>query len=189
MTPQSNTNTLYPGMGCEAVEFYEQNGKLNVLHNKKMIPFTEVPFAVIQILKETIDANIEVKLALHEMHPHSQIQRLEQFAKCRFGGLDFEADIMDNVLQDGEYWPCPLRGKCTAEGILCKLPNINGVRLTNSEIDLLKLISSELTNEVIAEKLGYKMGTFHQVKKNLYKKLNIQTKQGGAKIAQRLNII
>lgn len=190
MTPQTNTNTPYPGMTCAAVEFFVFDDEINIIHNRKMIDFTELPFSIIQQLDEAVDSDIEVKLALHDMHPVSKIKRLEQFAKCRFGGLDYEPDIAHNIMQEGEYWHCPLRGKCSHEGILCKLPKFNGVRLTKEEVDLMRMISSELTNEVIAELLNYKMGTYHQAKKNLYKKLrNIQTKQGVAMIAQRLNLI
>lgn len=188
MTPH-NTNTPYPGMANNSIEFFVHGNNLKVIHNQTITDFTELPFAVIQLLKEEIDHDLPAKLALHEMHPQSEYNRLEQFAKCRFGGLDFKADIKNNKLQEGEYWSCPNQGKCEAEGVLCKLPKFNGFRLSKTDINLMRLLSSELTNETISEKLGFKLGSFHLLKKNLYQKLNIQTKQGLAIIAMSLNII
>jgi hypothetical protein len=39
-----------------------------------------------------------------------------------FYGLDFQGDIKNGELQDGEYWQCPNHGIAPHEGILCKLP-------------------------------------------------------------------
>lgn len=190
MTPElKNNNTPYPGMTCSGLEFFVHDGELNVMHNRKVIDFTELPFAVIQQLREAIEQDKNVKMALMDIHPTSEVKRLEQFAKCRFGGLDFKPDILHNQMQEGEYWACPLRGRCEHEGVLCKMPTINGQRLTKPEVSLMRLISSEATNEVIAELLGYKMGTFHLEKKKLYSKLKVQTKQGVAIISQHLNLI
>ena len=49
--------------------------------------------------------------------------------------------------------------------------------------------SSELTNDVIAEKMGMAMGTLHQAKKILYKKIGVQTKQRCAVVANYLGLI
>ncbi|PHR71009.1 MAG: hypothetical protein COA67_07365 [Lutibacter sp.] len=192
MTPQAKPieNNPYPGLINSGIEFFNcPEGEVNIILNKRIILFTELPFAIIQILKEDISKNKDVELALHDMHPHSEYNRLEQFAKCRFGGLDFQADIENNTLQEGEYWDCPLHGKCAAEGIICKLPKVNGERLVKQEVDLMRLLSSEMTNEIIAEQLNLAFGTFHLVKKKLYKKLKVLTKQGVARIATALNII
>lgn len=188
MTPK-NTNAPYPGMANNSIEFFVHDNTLKVIHNQKITDFTELPFAVIQLLKEEIEKDLQVKLSLHDIHPTSEYDRLEQFAKCRFGGLDFKADIKNHELQEGEYWSCPNHGKCTAEGILCKLPKYNGFRLSKTDVNLMRLLASELTNETISEKLNFKYGTFHLLKKQLYKKLKIQTKQGLAIVAMSLNII
>lgn len=189
MTPNVMNNRAYPGMACNATEFFIQNEELKIIQNARIIPFCEISFATQQILQEAIDNDIEVKLALHEMHPSSNIRRLEQFAKCRFGGLDFQGDIKDGQLQEGEYWPCPKRGKCEAEGILCKLPSFNNQQLSNQDIKLLQLMATNKKNEVIADDLQISFGTLHKLKKNLYEKLGIQTKQQGVLISMFLNLI
>jgi len=184
-----NTPKLLPGMACNAVEFFIHHDELKAIQHGKVIDFTELSFSVIQLLKEEIKKNKEINLALHDMHPNSEMKRIEQFAKCRFGGLDFQGDMKNGQLQDGEYWGCPFHGSCEHEGVLCKLPTYHGSRLNKQDVQLLKLSATSKTNENIAEEMHLPMGTFHQAKKFLYEKLGIQTKQEAAIIAMELNII
>lgn len=184
-----NTSKILPGMACNSVEFFMHERNLKVIQQGKVMDFTELSFAAVQLLSDEIRKDKEVQFALHDMHPYSNIKRVEQFATCRFGGLDMQGDIKNGNIQDGEYWECPMHGNCPHEGVLCKLPKYNGIRLNKQEIQLLKLLSSNKTNEVVADEVGIPMGTFHQAKKNLYEKLSIQTKQEAAVIAMTLNII
>lgn len=184
-----NTAKIYPGMLCNSVEFFLHNDKLQFLQHGSVKDFTELPFNSIQVLKEYIDRNTDVKVALMEFHPNSEMRRIEQFTKCRFGGLDFSPDIDNGFLQDGEFWDCPMRGNCEHEGTLCKLPSINGNRLTTTDIELMQLTATNKTNDVIAEEMNLPLGSFHQVKKFLYEKLGVQTKQEVTRTATFLNII
>lgn len=189
MTPQLQTNTVFPGMYDNATEFFVMNNEVNFLSNGTLLPFTDLSFETIAILEDAINTDINVKLELHDMHPTSRIKRIEQYAKCKFGGLDFQGDIVDGQLQDGEFWDCPNRGNCKSEGIICKLPKYDGKRLDSKEIPLIKLLCTDATNEAIADKLALPMGSFHKSKKQLYQKLNVQTKQEIAIIAFTLNLI
>ena len=183
-------NKLFPGMTDNSVEFFTHQNQLKFIKSGQIASFTDLPFATIEILREEIDKSIEVKTALHDLHPTSEMKRIEQFAICRFGGIDKEGDIVDGKLQDGEFWACPMHGNCPHEGVLCKLPLINGKRLSKQDVQLIKLLSTDKTNEVIAEESEIPLGTFHLAKKFLYKKLgNIQTKQELAILAMVHNII
>lgn len=188
----TTTNRMFPGMGCASVEFFleiKETPELKVIQNSKVIPFSEIPFSIIRILEEAIHLDKEANLELHDMHPTSKMKRTEQFAICRFGGLDFQGDIKDGELQEGEYWSCPSHGNCKSEGILCKLPKINGEHLTKQEVQLMQYTSSDMTNEVIASELNLPFGSFHKAKKFLYEKLGVQTKQEVVRIAVFLNLI
>jgi DNA-binding CsgD family transcriptional regulator len=186
---QAPFNRIYPGMMDNSIEFFMNNNELNVIENSKIKPFCELSFNALSILNETINQDINVKLALFEMHPTSPMQRVEQFARCRFGGLDFQADIKDGQLQDGEFWECPNRGNCPHEGTLCKLPSFKNERLTKQEVELIQLSSSDKINEVIADEMHLPMGSFHKAKKILYERLGVQTKQEVARIGLLLNLI
>ena len=185
----STNAKVYPGMICDSVEFFLHENQLKAIQNGKIKTFAELSFATIEVLKEEINKDKEVKLALHEFHPTSDIKRIEQFAMCRFGGLDFQGDIKNGELQNGEYWPCPNHGKCPFEGLLCKLPVVNGQRLTKQEVDLIKLSSTDKTNDAIADDLGIPLGTLHQLKHKLYEKFVVQTKQELTKLSALINII
>lgn len=185
----ANRTQIFPGILTDDTEFFLENDKIKVMSSGKVTEFTDLPFAKIQILKEEISKDNAVKATLLDMYPNSEYKRLEQFVRCRFGGLDYTADISANGVQSGEYWDCPLRGKCKAEGVLCKSVEYNGKKLEPQDIELTKKLTTAATNEVIASELDLPMGSFHRAKKNLYQKLGVQTKQQTTIIAQRLNLI
>jgi len=179
----------HPIMGFASTEFYVSNDEVLIIQNNRIYPFSEISETHKQILLDEIESDLQVKKELLEMHPDSELKRLEQFTKCRFGGLDYQADITDGKLQDGEYWECPKLGNCKSEGILCKLPLYNGNRLKKEEIKLLQLTATNKINEVIADDLNLPLGSLHKFKKAVYKKLGIQTKQEGVVISFFLNLI
>lgn len=182
-------NRLYPGLKDSSIEFFADAEETKVILNSRVLPFSEVPFSVIQLLDEEIEKDPLVKIHLLEIHPTSKIKRTEKFTRCRLGGLDFKGDIKDGKIQEGEYWECPERGNCKSEGILCKLPSYNGKQLEAKEIKLLQLTATNKTNEVIADELNLPLGSFHKLKKILWSKLGIQTKQEGVMISFFLNLI
>lgn len=179
----------FPGMACSSTEFFRHEKELKIIQNGTIKSFGETSFPTIQILREEIEKNSKVQTALSEMHPNSEIKRIEQFVSCRFGGLDFQPDLKEGILQDGEYWPCPNRGTCTFEGILCKLPKINGHRLNEMDVLLMQKTATDLKNDAIAEEVQIPLGTFHKIKQELYKKLAVRTKQELVKVAIFFNII
>ncbi len=182
---------FYPGLMCANVEIFKnKSGELKILSDGKVKPFSDAPFAIIAVLLEQLQLEPESKKILEEWHPGSDIAQVNQFASCRFGGLDFQADIKDYKLQDGEYHPCQHRGSCAAEGILCKMPKYNGTRLTIAMVKLMRLLSGNDTNEVIAEKLNLPLGSYHLLKKQVYAILGgVQTKQEVALISRDLAIV
>ena len=183
-----NSNIL-PGMVCNSVEFFVVENVVKAILSGKIIDFTEIPIGIAELLREEINKDENVKLALFDMHPDSEWKRLEQFVKCRLGGLDFQGDIKDGKIQDGEFWDCPLRGTCPHEGVVCKLPVIDGYRLNSEDIKLMQLSSTEKTNEVIIEEMQIPAGTFHKRKAILHQNLHVQTKQSIAIISKHFNII
>lgn len=182
------TNVL-PGMICNSVEFFVVENVLKAILSGKVIDFNEIPIRIVELLREEINKDEKVKEALVQMHPDSDWKRLEQFVMCRLGGLDFNADIKDGQIQDGEYVSCPKRGICPHEGVVCKFPKINDYRLTSEDIKLIQYSTTEMTNEVIAEEMDMPMGTYHKHKTKLHQIFKIQTKQGLTKAATMLNLI
>ena len=185
----TNSNIL-PGMISNSLEIFVVENISKAIHKGKVIDLTELPLGIIELLKEAIKSDKQLELALHDMHPNSEWKRIEQFATCRFGGLDHNDDFSpEGKLQDGEYWQCPKRGTCLHEGVICKLPVVNNHRLTKDDIKLMQFSSTEMTNEVIAEEMNMPLGTFHKAKAQLHQILGIQTKQGITRLCSFLNLI
>lgn len=179
-----------PGLVDNSLEFFIFKKKIKIIKNGSVKKFSDLSFIDLLTIKEQIKANNQLNIALHDMHPSSEIRRIEQFVRCRFGGLDSAPDIKKGVLQDGEYHDCPMRNNCPHNGVICKLPIINNTRLEASDILLIKNLTTSKTNDVIALEMGEPLGTFHKIKKLLYLKLgNVQTKQEVTIIATNLNII
>lgn len=181
---------IIPGLLDNTFEFFNFEDDVKFISDGKLKSFAEAPASIIIMLKEAIEKNPEAKSILMEWHPQNEFNQLQKFASCKFGGIDYSADIKDGQLQQGEYWECPNAGSCKGEGIICTSPTYNGHILSKTEIQLIKLSTTEKTNEAIADEMSLPMGTFHKYKHQLYEKLGfIQTKQSLTKIAINLNII
>jgi hypothetical protein len=181
---------VYPGLLCSSIEFFNgHTGKFKVLSGGSVKEFKDAPYSYHQILKEAIQEEPETEKILFEWYPKSELKRLIQFGSCRFGGLDFVPDVTDSKLQKGEYSPCAAREFCPGAGILCQAPRYNDVKLSFTEVKVLKALATTDTNENIAFKLTMPLGTFHLLKKKLYQKLGIQTKPEAALIARDLNLL
>lgn len=187
---QTKANRQFPGMGDSSIEFFvSEENETKIIQKGKVLPFSKITIATMKILEEAIRADENINRELRDMHPVSPLKRVEQFARCRFGGLDFVGDIKEGQLQNGEYHDCALRGHCKSEGILCKLPSYNGKELSSQDIHLMQLLSTPLTNDLIADEMHLPMGSFHKAHRQLYNKLAIQTKQEITRIAFSLNLI
>ena len=184
----NNSNRIYPGMLNANIEFFKRDNSVHMVHNGAVSCVSNAPNTILSLLSNALEEDAPALEALQKMVPSEDI--LPKFIWCRFGGLDFSPDIADGKLQDGEYHPCRLRGKCSGEGLVCKMPIYKGVRLSKLNVRLMQLLSTTLTNEAIASEMNLAMGTFHQMKKALYVLLgNVQTKQEVTLIAKELNIV
>lgn len=192
MTANTDTakNRIYPGLNCSSLEVFNDNGNLKAFYQGKIQDFENLPFTYIQTFREELNRDVKAKEIVESWHPNSDMHQVKKFASCRFGGLDFVPDIQNFQLQKGEYWDCPLRGKCKGEGIVCRNLMFQGNELSAQDIKLLKLLGTNYTNEVLADEMDMCQGTFNLFKKQLYAKLgNIQTKQEAVIIAVKLNLI
>jgi DNA-binding CsgD family transcriptional regulator len=189
MTHSQTNNALYPGMIDNKVEFFAVEGGMKFIKDSEVQCTTKMPYSLIQLGYEEIAKEPEVEKALQEWHPNSKFNQLQQFLKCRYGGLDFSADMENNQFKEGDYWNCPSRKTCPFNGIICKAPKVNGHELTVLEIDLMILKSTNKTNQVIADELNLAFGSFHKASKILYQKLGVQTRQEITVKAHELNLI
>lgn len=188
-TTHNQTTRLYPGMINQDIEIFNTENGLKIMSSGNVSCFKDIPALIFQRIKEEMIADASALEILEQWYPKSERLQIEKFSECRFGGLDYTPDITADTIQDGEYWDCPNRGNCIGEGKVCKAIKFQGSSLTNREIETLKLLATNYTNEVIAEMLEVSLGLYHKIKQTLYAKLNVQTKQEAVLIAVDLNII
>lgn len=182
-------NQVYPGIFDNSLEFFTINDQVSFFQSGKFKSIIDLPNEIIEKIEEVIATEEGVADELESLHPFSKWSQIETFVKCRYGGLDFSPDMSNGELKRGDYWDCPLRGICKSEGTLCKVPEYKGQELTFEEVNLIKLLTTTRTNEAIASDMNTPLGSFHLLKRNLYQKLQIQTKQELTIIAVRLNFI
>lgn len=103
-----------------------------------------------------------------------QYNIVRRFIKCNLGNidtskLDMEADLSLNI----ERVPCPLRGECKYEGIICNA-KFNS-HLTKQEERVARLLVSGEKKEHIADMLFISQHTVSNHIRNIYIKLDIHS--------------
>lgn len=99
---------------------------------------------------------------------------VNRFVRCNFGGLDDVNDISESLRCNFEYVPCPLRGECHLDRIVCH-PEFNH-KLSPSEMQVLRLVYEGLTEDAIGERLRLSPHTIHTHVRNAYARLDIHSK-------------
>lgn len=84
---------IYPGMICSAIEVFTVEGEAMFIQKGKVSDISEAPYSMIMIAADYLKKDKLVAQELEKMHPENETQQIFQFYKCRYGGLDFNADI------------------------------------------------------------------------------------------------
>jgi len=109
-------------------------------------------------------------------HVYFRFLVVRGFAKCNFGQFDNKADIDEEGNFHFEFVPCPLRGECKDENIICSAKPRS--ILSAAEIKVLELISIGKEAEEIADMLFISKHTVDTHRKNMQKKLDIHNVNG-----------
>jgi LuxR family maltose regulon positive regulatory protein len=93
-------------------------------------------------------------------------------------GMD--VDYVGNLLEAFE--PNTEKARTPVSQSLCE-------RLTNREIDVLKLLATDLSGLEIANELMVSKNTMHTHTKSIYSKLNVHNRRAALKAAEELNLL
>ena len=165
---------LYPGMLDNSKEYFEAEGNVFLITNGIVQRFDDVQYH--EELELIIETEPKLKQTLQQMVGDNEKDQQKQLAKCRFGGLNFSADFSDDSKSTNDYRNCQKRGNCIGENIVCHPIKINGIEVSELEINLLKELATDKKNEAIASDLNLPLGTFNVTKTSLYRKLDIYNK-------------
>ena len=152
---------------------------------------TELVKGLLSIIREqypeAYKALMESYQRSSENVPYFQFLMANRFCKCNFGNLD---NTFKDVNKDGgfnfEKVPCPLRGECKYEGVICGA-KFNS-KLSSAEIRVMKLVYDGNSNEDIADKLYLSPHTVRNHIKSSYLKLRLHEKSEFIKYANSHNL-
>lgn len=99
--------------------------------------------------------------------------KAHRFARCNFGVFDSTDDIDSEGNFVLEEVPCPLRGECKWEGIVCK-PKVT-TTLTKREYEIMNLVHRGFKVSEIADKLFISIFTVKQHKRNALSKFELHS--------------
>lgn len=150
----------FPTLSTESVEFFHNDTMLMVIEEGVIKPFADISLSILDLLSTELDADEEATEALNKMRITDPALRLEQFATCRYGDFNNRPDIHGGD-RDLEYYDCGQRGVCKFEGRLCKRMNAQYGVLTRAELRIIKLVTSDLSDEEIACRLFLSIHTIH----------------------------
>lgn len=177
------------GLIDENIELFSASGKMMATHSGSVKSLFELPSDFLAILEKEMRKVPSIVAALKMAGYKTKKEQLEKFAECRFGGFDLTADFKEGQFSKAEYHECGFRGECPMEGIVCGFFKVNGEIITPFDIQMIKLLATEDTLPVIAEKLEVSMNTFEARKKLLFEKLQVLSRSRLVAVCYDLQIL
>ena len=111
---------------------------------------------------------------------------VRRFIKCNFGNYDNVIDVDQEWNFKFEFVSCPLRGECAGEGVICS-PKFNS-KLTDRQLDVMKMCYDGKPDEEIAENLYITLDTVKNHRKNSFRKLEIHSMTEFMRYASKNNL-
>lgn len=161
------------GLIDENIELFSIPGKMMATHSGAVKNLFDLPTAFLEKLKSEMYSKPSTVIALKMAGFDTEEKQLEKYSECHYGGFDFSADFKNGQFSESEYHDCGFRGECPMEGIVCGFFKVNNQIITPFEIEIIKLLATEDTLPVIAEKLKVCINTFEIKKQRLFEKLGV----------------
>ena len=166
-----------------AIEFYTLATEVVYKTDEGLTVLTEAESGVINRIYSIIEKDYpEAFNRLNELYgkvgfnqKYRRFRMIKRFCLCNFGTEDNKNDVTPRGQFNFEHVPCPRRGECRDENVVCK-PRFKS-RITPSEYRVIEaFVSANLSKEQIAEKLIIAPSTVNNHIAAVYKRLNITSK-------------
>lgn len=109
---------------------------------------------------EALEASLNEYKRCQANMPHYQYRVVLRLCKCNFGVIDTNiSDVDASGCFHFEHVPCPLRGECKYENVICH-PRFNS-KVSDAEMRVLELLSRGIPRPQIAEELCLSPHTVH----------------------------
>lgn len=162
-----------PGLVDQNIELFFSDGNLLATHAGSVKQISDLPIDFLDAAKQKMNETPSTILALEFSGYVLENSQIEKFLECQFGSFDYSPDFASGIFLEPEYHDCGSRGICPMEGIVCSFLKVNGQIITPFEIEIIKLLSTEDTLPVIAEKLEVSINNLEDKKKVLFRKFNV----------------
>ena len=166
-----------------SIEFYSLGTEIVYKTDESITVLTETESGVINRMYDIIEKDYpEALMRLQELYGkvgfnqrYRRFRMMKRFCLCNFGTEDNKNDITKSGRFNFEHVPCPRRGECRDENIICK-PKFKS-RITPSEYRVIEaFVSGNYSKEQIADKLIIAPSTVNNHIAAVYKRLNITSK-------------
>lgn len=118
--------------------------------------------------------------------PYYRFRIASRFIRCNFGQLDSIPDISATGKCNFECIPCPLRGECKYDRVICR-PEFDH-KLSAAEFPVLRMWYEGHSLEEIAEHLCLSPHTVNNHIRNAYRRLDIHTRSEFVKFASQASL-
>ena len=179
-TYKSNQNTLTPQIAGlfpadDSIEFagVRDTKKVLWLQNGSTHYFKDLPFKYFNLVKQAYLKDHKAMEFISKIHEHISDQ-VELYCYYMYGDLDSTPDIKNGQLADSENF----RDKQNCPSLLWNSKNItiDTYILTPRDLLMIDLMAKDYKDAVIAEAVGVSHSYYDQLKRNLFKYTNTETK-------------
>lgn len=109
-----------------------------------------------------------------------------RFIRCNFAPLDNIPDFSEDCHCSFEFVPCPLRGECRYERVICR-PEFDH-KLSSAEMPVMRLWFDGLSIDDIAGQLCLSPHTIHNHIRHAYQRLDIHSRAEFVRYASQTNL-
>lgn len=144
------------------------NNSISKLEERK-----DVTDIVFYIIKEQYSEAYNSLFSIYGKAWNFKFLAVRRFIKCNLSCHDSAIDLDGETLHF-EKVPCPMRGECKWDGIICN-PKLNN-SLTEAEKRVYILLAENIEECAIADQLFLSINTVQAHRKSIYRKLKISSK-------------
>ncbi len=165
---------LPAGISDPGIEVFRDNeGRVFYLKEGTKLPYLMMPKEYREYFQSELAAD---KTALAVIKKEFDLitadEQEEMFAGCRYGNLDYRADLLDGKLTP-DAPRCPIISTCPGFNVICRIPiPLNG-SLTRSEYRIIILISQGKQTKEMSDILGVTEATVRTHVQRIHSKLGV----------------
>ena len=175
-------------------EFFSYEGEVWIRQDGILFRLTESNTDVIDYMIELVSTfypkaytalcNTYKGCAMNKWYYRFRI--VSRFIRCNFAQLDNIPDISDNSRCSFEFVPCPLRGECKLECVVCR-PEFDH-KLSAAELPVMHLWFDGKSPDEIAEQLCLSPHTIHNHIRHAYERTGVHSRGEFIKYATQNNL-